>query len=82
MMAMGTLRLWLMLLMEKFRLPTNTELFGETIRASEAMAKVNPFRFSTKHQDDESGFCTMGIDITMRVREGGYPGTRLKNRVD
>jgi RHS repeat-associated protein len=29
--------------------------FGETLRATGSMAKVNPFRFSTKHTDDESG---------------------------
>ncbi len=29
--------------------------FGEVIRASGPMAKVNPFRFSTKHTDDERG---------------------------
>jgi len=28
--------------------------FGELIRATGPMAKVNPFRFSTKYQDDES----------------------------
>ena len=35
--------------------------FGEVIRATGPMAKVNPFRFSTKYQDDET-------DIVM------YPG--------
>src|SRR5207248_5334601 len=30
--------------------------FGETIRASGLLAKANPFRFSTKFQDDESDF--------------------------
>ncbi len=28
--------------------------FGEVIRATGPMAKVNPFRFSTKYQDDET----------------------------
>ncbi len=28
--------------------------FGEIIRATGAMAKINPFRFSTKYQDDET----------------------------
>ena len=28
--------------------------FGEVVRATGPMAKVNPFRFSTKYQDDES----------------------------
>ena len=30
--------------------------FGEVIRATGPMAKANPFRFSTKYQDDESDF--------------------------
>ncbi len=30
--------------------------FGELIRATGRMAKTNPFRFSTKYQDDESDF--------------------------
>ena len=28
--------------------------FGEVIRATGPMAKINPFRFSTKYQDDET----------------------------
>jgi RHS repeat-associated protein len=28
--------------------------FGEVIRATGPMAKLNPFRFSTKYQDDET----------------------------
>ena len=28
--------------------------FGEVIRATGPMAKANPFRFSTKYQDDET----------------------------
>jgi RHS repeat-associated protein len=34
--------------------------FGEVIRNSGAMAKVNPFRFSTKYQDDESDLLYYG----------------------
>jgi RHS repeat-associated protein len=34
--------------------------FGETIRATGPMAKVNPFRFSTKYQDDETGLLYYG----------------------
>jgi RHS repeat-associated protein len=30
--------------------------FGEVIRATGPMAKLNPLRFSTKYQDDETGF--------------------------
>jgi RHS repeat-associated protein len=30
--------------------------FGELLRTDGAMSKLNPFRFSTKYQDDESGF--------------------------
>jgi hypothetical protein len=28
--------------------------FGELLRATGPMAKANPFRFSTKYQDDET----------------------------
>ncbi len=34
--------------------------FGEVIRATGPMAKANPFRFSTKYQDDESDFVYYG----------------------
>jgi RHS repeat-associated protein len=34
--------------------------FGEVIRATGPMAKVNPFRFSTKYQDDETGLLYYG----------------------
>ncbi len=34
--------------------------FGETIRATGTMAKVNPFRFSTKYNDDESDLIYYG----------------------
>ena len=34
--------------------------FGELIRATGPMAKVNPFRFSTKYQDDETGLVYYG----------------------
>src|ERR1051326_5738468 len=34
--------------------------FGELIRASGPLAKANPFRFSSKYQDDESGFFYYG----------------------
>jgi len=34
--------------------------FGELIRASGAMAKANPFRFSTKYQDEESDYLYYG----------------------
>ena len=34
--------------------------FGELIRASGPMAKANPFRFSTKFRDDESGLVYYG----------------------
>jgi RHS repeat-associated protein len=34
--------------------------FGELIRATGPMAKLNPFRFSTKYQDDESDFLYYG----------------------
>jgi RHS repeat-associated protein len=34
--------------------------FGEVIRATGPMAKVNPFRFSTKYQDDEADLLYYG----------------------
>jgi RHS repeat-associated protein len=34
--------------------------FGEVIRATGPMAKANPFRFSTKYQDDESDLLYYG----------------------
>ena len=34
--------------------------FGEVIRATGPMAKVNPFRFSTKYDDDETDFLYYG----------------------
>ncbi len=34
--------------------------FGELIRATGPMAKLNPFRFSTKYQDDETGLLYYG----------------------
>ena len=34
--------------------------FGEAIRASGVLAKLNPFRFSTKYQDDESEYLYYG----------------------
>jgi len=34
--------------------------FGELLRATGPMAKLNPFRFSTKYQDDETGFLYYG----------------------
>jgi RHS repeat-associated protein len=35
--------------------------FGELLRATGPMAKANPFRFSTKYQDDETGFLYYGF---------------------
>ena len=42
--------------------PRTTTLgpFGEVIRATGPMAKSNPFRFSTKYQDDETDFLYYG----------------------
>jgi len=34
--------------------------FGEVLRATGPMAKANPFRFSTKYQDDETGLLYYG----------------------
>jgi RHS repeat-associated protein len=34
--------------------------FGEPLRATGAMARANPFRFSTKYQDDETGLLYYG----------------------
>ena len=35
--------------------------FGEPIRASGSMATSNPFRFSTKYTDDETGLAYYGF---------------------
>src|SRR5206468_3971551 len=37
------------------------DAFGGVIRMTGLMAKANPFRFSTKFQDDESGLVYFGI---------------------
>ncbi|HRT58999.1 MAG TPA: RHS repeat-associated core domain-containing protein, partial [Candidatus Paceibacterota bacterium] len=34
--------------------------FGELIRATGPMAKANPFRFSTRYQDEETGLVYYG----------------------
>jgi len=39
---------------------TNLGPFGEVIRATGPMAKANPFRFSTKYQDDETDLLYYG----------------------
>ena len=39
---------------------TNLGPFGEVIRATGPMAKLNPFRFSTKYQDDETDLLYYG----------------------
>ena len=39
---------------------TNLGPFGELIRATGPMAKLNPFRFSTKYQDDETDLIYYG----------------------
>lgn len=41
-------------------LPTSENNFGELLRATGPMAKANPFRFSTKYQDDESDLLYYG----------------------
>ncbi len=48
------------------RLPRNPQTcfegpFGELLRATGPMAKANPFRFSTKYQDDESDLLYYGL---------------------
>ena len=59
-MGMGTRRLWSEPLTERFRAQYEYGPFGELIHASGPMAKVNLFRFSTKFQDDETGFLYYG----------------------
>ena len=53
--------------------------FGELIRATGPMAKLNPFRFSTKYDDDESDLY-YGYNITIPPPEDGSPETRTGNR--
>jgi len=43
------------------KVPTSSEgPFGEPLRATGALAKVNPFRFSTKYEDNETGLLYYG----------------------
>ena len=41
-------------------LATSENNFGEPLRATGPLAKANPFRFSTKYQDEETGFLYYG----------------------
>jgi len=43
--------------------------FGEVIRATGPMAKANPFRFSSKYQDDETDLLYYGYRYTARARK-------------
>jgi RHS repeat-associated protein len=45
--------------------------FGEVIRATGPMAKVNPIRFSTKYQDDESDLIYYGLRY-LKTSTGGW----------
>jgi RHS repeat-associated protein len=45
--------------------------FGELIRATGPMAKVNPFRWSTKYQDDESDLVYYGLRY-LKTSSGGW----------
>ena len=44
--------------------------FGEVIRATGLMAKANPFRFSTKYQDDETDLVYYGLRYLSTSRGG------------
>ncbi len=46
--------------------------FGEVIRATGPMAKANPFRFSTKYQDDETDLLYYGYRYC-KSSTGGWP---------
>jgi RHS repeat-associated protein len=50
--------------------------FGEVIRASGLMAKANPFRFSTKYQDDETDLLYYGHRY-LNTSTGGWLGRDL-----
>ena len=54
--------------------------FGEVIRATGPMAKENPFRFSTKYQDEETGWFIMATGTTTRALDGGCRRIQEKNR--
>ncbi len=45
--------------------------FGNTLRATGAQAAANPFRFSTKYTDDETGWCITATDTTVPGWESG-----------
>jgi len=50
---------------------TNLGPFGELIRATGPMAKLNPFRFSTKYQDDETDLVYYGVRY-LKTSTGGW----------
>jgi RHS repeat-associated protein len=72
--------------------------FGELLRATGPMAKANPFRFSTKYQDDETDLVYYGVRYLKTTTGGwlsrdpigergginlyGYVGNDLINRID
>jgi RHS repeat-associated protein len=45
--------------------------FGELLRATGPMAKANPFRFSTKYQDDETDLLYYGVRY-LKTSTGGW----------
>jgi YD repeat-containing protein len=47
--------------------------YGNTISKSGTLADANPFRFSTKYLDEESGLYYYGQDSTARILEDGSP---------
>ena len=51
---------------------TNLGPFGEVIRATGPIAKVNPFRFSTKYNDDESDLLYYGYRF-YKPSTGAWP---------
>ncbi|MCS6898085.1 MAG: hypothetical protein NZM29_08945 [Nitrospira sp.] len=53
--------------------------FGELIRATGPLALANPFRFSTKFQDDETGLLYYGYRFTIRAPGGGQTETPSTN---
>lgn len=52
-------------------LATSENNFGEVIRATGPMAKVNPFRFSTKYQDNETDLLYYGVRY-LKTSTGGW----------
>ncbi len=51
--------------------------FGEVVRATGPMAKLNPFRFSTKYRDDETDLLYYGYHAITIQALGRWPARTI-----